>query len=179
MRLTKWLFALALVSSFAMSCGNGQPRYYRIGINRTPLENLPASCYAGGIVPPTTDKSTNVVEVQQWSLWDGTDGKLELVIGDMSVFSLGNAERVRVNGDAIEGGPTTFSEIREQVNPQRTVKTITTVVFTDLGPTARGTLTLDSNTTCTNCGTPACKVDMAVTGRLVDSTPTMIYTPAP
>ena len=179
MHLTKWTIALAVASLATLPCGGGQPRYYRVSINRAPLENLPASCYAGGVVPTNTDKSTNVVDLQQWSVWDGTDGKLFLVVGDLSSFTLGNAERVRINGEAIEGGPTSFTEVREVVNPQRTTKTTATVSFTELSGTAKGTLTLNSETTCTNCGTPTCGVSLPFAGRKLEVNPLMVYTPTP
>jgi len=173
------MLGLVALSLAAFSCGGGQPRYYRVAINRSALENLPASCYAGGVVPSTTDKSTNVVEVQQWSIWDGTDGKLYLVIGDLSGFTLGNAERVRISGEAIEGGPTSFTAVREQVSSQRTLKTTATISFTELGGTAKGILSLNSEMTCTNCGTPTCGVTLPFSGRKLEADPLMVYTPAP
>ena len=54
----------------------------------------------------------------------GSDVKKKLFSGQNAL-----GEKVRLNGDAIEGGPLTFTTTREQVNPQRTIKTTATITL--------------------------------------------------
>jgi hypothetical protein len=176
MKMLKLSLLLASLSLTA-ACGAGSPRYYMVAIDRSPAEALPATCYRGGTAPQATDKSTSVITAQQWVVWDGPDNTLYLGVGDMSVFDLGDAQNVRINGSAIAGKMPTFTETREQVTLGATVTTSVTVNLTDLSNTLKGTLTLDSKTACTNCGIPACNVALPITGHRFDANPEMNYVP--
>ncbi len=190
MRTLKWLLAVAVLPVLS-ACGGGSPRHYYITVNRGALEALPATCYSSGTAPTNTDRSSNMFEFQQWSVWDGTEGKLYLVVGSMSVFDLGDAPNVSITGDAIEGGPLVFTTTRETntttggANPTTVNRKLTTTVtFTELGGSAKGTLTLSSQTTCTGavCPTPAtpnCNIDLPFVGRKIEGSNEIVYVPGP
>jgi len=175
MRLT----SLCLLASLAVfsACGSS-PRYFQVAIDRSSLDSLPGSCYIGGNAPTITDKSTNVMIGQQWTLYDGEQGKSYLAIGDLSNFHLGDASAVSVRGNVIQGGPTSFTTTRTRVDPTRTITTTATVTFTQLDTTAKGTIKLDSSTACTGmCNAPNCSGELPFLGHQLQVNPEMNYSP--
>lgn len=157
-----------------LGCGQ-QPQYYRVAIDTSSLSNLPSTCYRSGTVPP--EKTTNVVEVGQWIIWDGVDGQEYLQVGDI-VYDLGDAYQVRITaGDAIvstgEGDKKTFVTERTLFNPTRTYKA--TYTFTRRGETPEGTVAISSTCTPgTGCDIPSCEATMSFVGRRLAAEPTVL-----
>ena len=169
-RSTLWAVA-AVMAGGLLGCGE-QPRYYRVAIDASPLDNLPSTCYRSGT--PPTEKTTNVVDVGQWVIWDGTNDQKYLQVGDID-YALGDA-RVRITtGDAIvstagEKGKTTFATERTQADPTRSSKA--TYVFDKLGGTVEGTLSLSYSCSGSGCD-PNCDASLHFVGRQLDVNPTL------
>ncbi|HYO55700.1 hypothetical protein [Archangium sp.] len=170
MRSTLWAVA-AVMAGGLMGCGE-QPRYYRVAIDRSPLNNLPTSCYRPGTVP-TDDKTNNVVDVGQWIIWDGVEGRQYLQVGDID-YELGDAQVRIVQGDAIvstEGDKPTFVVERTQTNPNRTSRA--TYTFNKLGNTLEGTLVLSHACSGGTGCDPNCEASLGFVGRRLDVEPTL------
>jgi hypothetical protein len=164
-----------LVAGSLWGCGQ-QPRYYRVAIDTAPLSQLPSSCYTSGVVPP--ERTTNVVEVGQWILWDGVEERKYLQVGDID-YELGDAYRLRISdGDALvstgEEDKLTFTTERFLFNPTRTFRAIYT--FDELGESPEGTLSLSSQCTGTGCNQPNCEATLTFVGRRLAAEPTVILT---
>jgi hypothetical protein len=166
MRSTWWAVGAVAVGSL-LGCGQ-QPRYYRVAIDETPLHNLPASCYESGTAP--TDQTTNVVDVEQWILWDGVEGRKYLQVGNID-YALGDADDVDINGDALvstgEGGETTFTARRTRTNPDRVYEA--TYTLDQEGETLEGTIALSSTCTGTACAVASCTATLSFVGRRIDA----------
>lgn len=172
MRSTLYAVAAVMVGGM-MGCGE-QPRYYRVSIDRAPLANLPTSCYRSGTVP-TDDRTTNVVDVGQWIIWDGVEGRKYLQVGNID-YRLGDARVQLTEGDAIvstDAEDPTFTVERTQTNPNRTSRA--TYTFEKLGETAEGTIALSY--ACSASGTttcdPNCDASLRFVGRRLDVDPTL------
>jgi hypothetical protein len=170
MRSMLWAVA-AVMAGGLVGCGE-QPRYYRVAIERAPLNNLPTSCYRSGTVP-TDDKTNNAVDVGQWIIWDGVEGQKYLQVGDID-YRLGDARVFIGEGDAIvstEADEPTFIIERTQTNPNRTSRA--TYTFEKLGDTLEGTLALSyACSGGTGCD-PNCDASLRVVGRRLDVDPTL------
>lgn len=166
LRSTLWAVAAVLMAG-TMGCGS-EPKYYRVAIDRSPLDNLPTSCYSSGT--PPTDKTNNVVDVAQWILWDGVEDRQYLQVGAID-YTLGDA-RVRITtGDAIVSSEvdkkTTFTVERTQTNPARTSRATYTLDKTSMD-TLEGTLSLHYECSGTGCS-PNCDASLHFVGRQVDA----------
>lgn len=170
-RSTLWAVAAVLVGG-TLGCGE-QPKYYRVSIDRAPLDNLPASCYRSGTTP--TDKTNNVVDVAQWVLWNGVEDRQYLQVGNID-YSLGDA-RVRIDvGDAIVSSEvdkkTTFAVERTQADPARTTRATYTLDKT--GETIEGTLSLSYSCTGTTGCAPNCEASLHFVGIHLDADPMLV-----
>jgi hypothetical protein len=171
MNLRSTLYGVAaVVMGGLLGCG-GQPSYYRVAIDRSPLENLPDSCYSSGSAPAPTDRTTNAVDVGQWIIWDGVEDRKYLQVGNIT-YGLGSSQ-VQINaGDAYvstgDAKKTTFVIERTQTGPNRTMKA--TYTFDKLGETAEGTLELSHTCSGTGC-TPDCAATLRFVGRRLDVDP--------
>lgn len=169
LRSTLWAVA-AVMAGGVMGCGE-QPKYYRVAIDRSPLDNLPGTCYRSGT--PSTDKTNNMVEVVQWVVWDGVDDRQYLQVGGID-YTLGNA-RVRIDaGDAIissaDTKTTTF--VAERTQTDRVSRA--TYTFDKEGETIEGTLSLSyACTAATGCD-PNCDASLHFVGRRLDADPMLV-----
>ena len=162
MRSTLYAVAAVMVGGM-MGCGE-QPRYYRVSIDRAPLANLPTSCYRSGTVP-TDDRTTSVVDVGQWIIWDGVEDRKYLQVGDID-YVLGDAQVRITAGDAIvssEADKPTFTAERTQTGPNRTSRA--TYTFEKLGDTVEGTLALSYACSGTTGCDPNCDASLRFVGR--------------
>ncbi len=176
MNLRSTLCAVSAVLAMGlMGCGE-QPQYYRVSIDRSPLGNVPSSCYSSGTAPSPNDRTTNIVDVAQWVIWDGVDGQKYLQVGDIN-YALGDA-RVDIDvGDAIvstEGDKPTFTVERMQTGPNRVSRA--TFTFDKLGDTLQGKLALSYECTGTTTCPPACNTSLDFVGRRLTAEPMVVVT---
>jgi hypothetical protein len=176
MRFIKWAVAVAAASSL-MGCGNSQPSVYRVALDRAVVPN---TCYRTAPTG-TPDTTTNLIDEKQWVVWEGLDGKKYLETGSIS-YVLGDAQRIIIIGDAIEGGKddskqTVFSTVHTQNQSANEIYTTSAVyTFEELGKTLKGTLALHSNCAGSNCGgTPTCDVTVNFSGRQIDADSSILY----
>lgn len=184
MRSLKWAVAVVAASSL-LGCGGDQPAIYRVAIQRLTAENTPSSCYRTGQAPTViADKSTNLVDQQQWVVWTGVEDAMYLEPGALN-YSMGQAERVVISSDAIQGakadGKTTFVTERTQTDSATEVYTTTATYNIDkLGRTIEGALTLHSQCAGADCGgTPTCDITLTFAGIKIDADQLSLYTATP
>ncbi len=170
MRSTLWVLGAVMVGGM-MGCGQ-QPRYYRVAIDTSPLNNLTPSCYSDNTVP-TDDRTANVVDVGQWIIWDGVEDRKYLQVGDVD-YELGDAQVRIIAGDAIvssEADKPTFTAERTQTGPNRTSRA--TYTFDKLGETVEGTLALSFSCSAPTGCPPNCEASLPFVGRRLDVDPTL------
>jgi hypothetical protein len=177
MRFMKWAVAVAAVSSL-MGCGNSQPSVYRVALAR--VGTLPTSCYRTAPTG-TPNTTTNLVDEKQWVIWEGLDDKMYLETGSIN-YQLGDAERILITGDAIEGGKddskqTVFTSVHTETQSATEVYTTSaTYTFEELGKTLKGNLALHSNCAGANCaGTPTCDTTLDFSGRQINADSSILY----
>jgi hypothetical protein len=192
MRSTLLLAVVALAA--ATGCNNGQPRIYKIALDRTPERTIAdPSCYKNSQLPSGAQETdVNYREDHQWVIWDSGDGKQYLDIGT-ATFQLGDAPKITV-GDMIETTQSgTFQGSRNVTNPfpgiqntTETRQTSITVTFTDEGSAPTGTVQLRSQYACVgNCPQPnpvpdsvSCATQLSFWARRIDTSRIEGYTPA-
>ena len=164
-----------------VSCGGGQPRVYKVAVNPSALNALPASCFRTGSTSTDTTTFTNAFVDMEWSLWDGPADKQYLDVGTNLVFALGQANAIKIcsgAGDSlpclIEGGPKAFTvsrvAVKNSVSPAETDTRTVTITFDDTpGATAKGTANLKSTYTCSGCNQPSCEVNLPFVARRIDA----------
>ena len=174
----KMLRSLALaVLPLVAGCGPSQARVYRLAVDPSVLLNLPTTCYRNNATQYDKSTWTNYKLQYDIAIWDGVDGKSYLDMGQQS-FNLGDARRIQVVAP-IEGAANVYtaSVKDETLAPSNSATEISTqtitVAFTELGATARGTITLRSEYSCTNCSNnngqvAKCEAALAFTGRKID-----------
>jgi len=165
------LAALPLVAG----CGGSQARVYRIAVDPAPLLNLPTTCYRNNATQYEKTTWSNYKLQYDISIFDTVDGKSMLDMGSQT-FQLGQAVPVKVVAP-IEGSANVYTASSKQEtlaapnDPFTDITTtVVTVAFTELGGTARGTLSLRSEYSCTNCSNnnnqvAKCEVQLPFTGR--------------
>ncbi len=162
------LAALA-ASTLLLGC-DPQPNVYKVAIDTSPLNSLPAECYASGSTPPTTVTTTNVVDEQTWTWWPGVDKTSYLQVGSLSGYNLASAADIAI-GDTIQGEDKTFTATRIVASTTGTADTNTQTVKITLkdapGATIQGTMFLRSEHTCSpsQCSRRTCEVTMNFVGR--------------
>ncbi len=166
MRSMKWAVAVVAASSL-LGCGNPQPSIYRVAVQAVAV---PSTCYRTA-PSGTPDTTTNIVDEKQWVIWEGIDNKFYLEPGNIA-YSLGEAQRINITTDAIEGGKNdnkqyVFSTTRTQTASANEVYTTSAIyTFDELGKTVTGTLALHSNCAGSNCNSiPTCDVTVNFSGR--------------
>ncbi len=191
MRSTLLLSILALAA--VTGCNNGQPRIYRVALDRTPERTIAdPSCYRNSQLP-SGDQETDVNyrEEHQWVIWDSGDGKQYLDIGS-ATFHLGDAPTINV-ADMIETSQSgTFQGSRNVTNPYpgiqnttETRQTSITVIFNDEGASPTGTVQLSAKYACVgNCPQPnqvpdsvSCGTQLSFFARRVDTSRIEAYQP--
>jgi len=184
MRSLKWAVAVVAVSGL-LGCGNSQPSIYRVAVQRLTAENTPSSCYRTGQAPTTIpDKSTNLVDQQQWVVWEGLEEAVYLEPGTLN-YAMGQAERVAISADAIQGakadGTYTFTSERTQTDSATEVYTTSATYTVDkLGSTLEGSLALHSHCTGADCaGAPTCDITLTFSGIKIDADQLSLYTANP
>jgi hypothetical protein len=184
MHSIKWAVAV-VVAGGLLGCGGPQPTIYRVAVERLTQDKIPTSCYRTGNAPTTTpDRTSNMVNQEQWVLWEGVDGAKYLDVGGDINYFMGNAERVDIDGDAIvddnDDGKDVFTT--ERVRTESTTEIYTTsatYTFDELGKTLKGTLLLRSNCAGSNCGgTPSCEITLNFSGRKIDTDQFSFYSPS-
>jgi hypothetical protein len=186
---------LAATAFFALvGCTPGQPKLYRVALDRSPERNVAApSCYRNSQLPGGKQISeVHFFEDHQWVLWDGIEGKQYLDIGAQT-FQLGHAPTITVT-DMIEGSDKVFSAQHSEQGPfpgvqaTETRQTLVAVTFNDLGNSPTGTMLLKAEYACINgnqsCPTPntvpdsvTCSATLNFVARLVATSQTTNYAP--
>lgn len=180
MRSMKWAVA-AVVTSGLLGCGGSQPSIYRVAIERLTVANLPQTCYRAGQAPTTIpDKTTNMVDEEQWVYWEGVEDVSYLDIGTIN-YGMGQAQRVNITGDSIQGGKDddkyVFTAERVETDSATEIYTTSATYTIDkLGETIEGSLALHSACAGTDCaGTPTCDVSLAFVGRKIKTDQLSLY----
>jgi hypothetical protein len=167
MRMRSILWTVVGATSL-LGCGL-QPQHYRVAIDESPLQELPSTCYRTGEVP--ADRTNNVVDVQQWSVWEGVEDRKYLQVGNLN-YRLGDAYNISINGDAVisqeKADKPTFVAERVDVELDRTITTRATYTLDSQGETLEGTLALSSSCEGANCDRPACEATVPFVGRRLD-----------
>jgi hypothetical protein len=160
------LLCLAAAGVAAAGCGGSPVTTYRVAVDETALGGLPASCYAGGTLPTQKDLNPNEFPEFIWTVWSGPSGKSYLdtsLFGETKAIGLGDAAPVSVIGAIESSDSKTYNGTDTQQNippPPGTIPpagyTNTQVLqlqvaFDSTGGTAAGTITLQSQYTCSNC----------------------------
>jgi hypothetical protein len=184
MRSLKWAVAVVAATSF-LGCGGNQPSIYRVAVQRLTAENTPSSCYRTGQAPTTIpDKATNLVDQQQWVVWEGVEDAMYLEPGALN-YAMGQAERVVISADAIQGAKTdktyTFASERTQTDSATEVYTTSATYSIDkLGSTLEGSLTLHSQCAGADCAaSPTCDITLTYSGIKIDADQLSLYTATP
>jgi hypothetical protein len=178
MRSITWAVAVVAAASL-LGCESSQPAIYLVAVEPV-AQHVPSTCYRPNQAPTNMDTTTNVVDQQQWVIWMGVDDTAYLDPGTIN-YTLGQAQRVVINGDAVQGtkadGKYTFTAERTQANSTTEVYTTSAIYTIDkLGDTLEGTLALHSTCAGTNCSTiPTCDVSVAFAGRKVDTDQISVY----
>jgi len=166
--------------------GCGQPeKYYRVVVDRSPLNNLPSSCYVNNTQPPPGGTTNLQQVVQQWVLWEGTEGRRYLELDGNIRYELGNAFPVSISGDVLtnqaDAEKTTFVAERTEVEPNRTFRA--TYTFDNEGGLFQGNVIEGSialSSTCAPTATstcnnrPNCEATLRFSGRMVDADPVRV-----
>ncbi|WP_407740145.1 hypothetical protein [Hyalangium sp.] len=166
----KWAVAVVAASSLVGCFNNSQPSIYRVAVTPTVA---PSSCYKTAPTG-TPDTTTNLVDEKQWVIWEGIDDKFYLEPGTIN-YQMGEAQRINITTDAIEGGKQdkqyVFTTVRTQTAGTNEVYTTSaTYTFDELGKTLQGTLTLHSSCAGSNCSTTSqttCDISTTFSGRQI------------
>jgi hypothetical protein len=171
----------AVVAGGLMGCGEPQ-KYYRVVVDRSPLNNLPSSCYPNNTPPTQPQPTSNLQDVQQWILWDGLEGRKYLEAGAIN-YSLAGTN-LNIGNDAIvstaEADKTTFVAERTDIEPGRTYRA--TFTFDNEGGLFQGNVIEGSialSYTCTptgafTCNRPNCDATLRFSGRQVEADPMLL-----
>ena len=187
------LFAVVAVATL-VGCNNGQPRIYRVALDRTPEKTIAdPSCYKNGQLPSGSQVSeVNYREEHQWVIWDSGDGKQYLDLGSAS-FQLGNAPKIVVSEMIETSQNGTFQGSRNETNPfpaiqntTETRQTSITVAFNDEGAAPTGSVQLKAQYACVgNCPNPnpmpdsvSCATQLSFWARRIDTSRIEGYSPA-
>lgn len=173
MRSIKWAVAVVAMGGL-LGCGGPQPSIYRVAVERLTVQNVPSTCYRSGQAPtaPFPDVSTNLVDEQQWVIWEGVEDTSYLETGGVD-YGLGQAQDVSIGGDAIQGGKEddnwVFTSTRTLTESATEVYTTSaTYTIESLGETLEGSLALNSACAGADCGgTPSCNVTLRFVGRKI------------
>jgi hypothetical protein len=177
MNLRSTLCAVAAVMTVGMmGCGE-QPKYYRVSIDRAPLGSMPSSCYTSGTAPTPNDRTTHVVDVAQWVLWDGVEGQQYLAVGDIN-YPLGDS-RVDIDvSDAIvsveKAEKPTFTIERTQTGPNRVSRA--TYTLEKVGETLEGSIALSYECSGSTACAPNCNASLKFVGRRLSAEPMVVVT---
>jgi hypothetical protein len=154
-------------------------------MQRLSSETIPSSCYRTGQAPTTiADKATNLVDQQQWVVWEGVGDAAYLEPGSLN-YGMGQARRVELAADAIQGakadGKYTFTSERTQTASATEVYTTSATYTLDkLGSTIEGTLALHSHCTGADCNSsPTCDITLTFSGIKIDADQFSVYTANP
>lgn len=183
MRSLKWAVAVVAATSF-LGCGGNQPSIYRVAVQRLSAENTPSTCYRATQAPTTIpDKATNLVDQQQWVVWEGVEDAVYLEPGSLN-YAMGQAERVVISADAIQGakadGKYTFVTERTLTDTDEINTTTATFTIDKLGATIEGSLALHSQCTGTNCNSsPTCDITLTYSGIKIDADQFSLYSATP
>jgi hypothetical protein len=171
----------AVVAGGLMGCGEPQ-KYYRVVVDRSPLNNLPSSCYPNNTPPAQPQPTSNLQDVQQWILWDGLEGRKYLEAGTINYALAGT--NLNIGNDAIlstaDADKTTFVAERTDIEPGRTYRA--TYTFDNEGGLFQGNVIEGSialSYTCTptgafTCNRPNCDATLRFSGRQVDADPMLL-----
>lgn len=178
MRSITWAVAVMAASSL-LGCENSQPTLYRVAVEPV-AQHVPTTCYRANQAPTNTDTATNIVDQQQWVVWQGVDDTVYLEPGVIN-YTLGQAQRVVITGDAIQGtqadGKYTFTTERTQADSETEVYTTSATYTIDkLGDTLEGILALHSHCTGDDCANiPTCDASVTFAGRKIDTDQISLY----
>jgi hypothetical protein len=177
------------------ACNNGQPRIYKIALDKTPeTPVLDATCYFNNPMPAANVETTNLRTEEQWVIWDAaaTDGSpLEYLdsgdqkakLGDSPSFEFDSAIETSQPGTFVA---TTRSELANGTFYTQVRNSTMTVKFSDEGASPTGTMDLHSEYACTpmsNCPVAGpgddfqtCSVTLNFTARRIDASRVDSYT---
>lgn len=178
MRSISWAVAVVAAGSL-LGCEGSQPAIYRVAVEPV-SQHVPTTCYRANQAPAAPDTTTNIVDQQEWVVWEGLDDTVYLEPGAIN-YILGQAQRVVINGDAIQGtkadGKYTFTTERTQTDSATEVYTTSATYTIDkLGDTLEGTLALHSHCTGADCNNiPTCDVSVKFAGRKIKTDQISVY----
>jgi hypothetical protein len=165
--------------------GCGQPeKYYRVVVDGSSLSNLPSTCYSNNTPPPPGGTTNLLQDVQQWVLWEGTEGRRYLQLDNDITYVLGNAYTIDIDGEVLtnqaDADKTTFVAERTQVDPNRTFRV--TYTFDNegglfQGNVIEGSIALSSTcapTATATCNRPNCEATLRFSGRMVNAEPVRV-----
>lgn len=193
MRSTKLVLLGALSLLGLVGCNGGQPRIYRVAIDKTPIRTIAdPSCFRGNILPSGRGQlsEVNFREEDEWVIWDGVEGKQYLDLGTQS-YKLGDSPEIRV-ADLIEGSDKVFSAQRNEVKPfpgvEATESRQTQIVVTwnDYSFAPTGTIQLTAQYACVagreQCPNPnptpdsvSCRSQLNFTARRIEASHITAY----
>ena len=146
------LGALSLLS--LVGCLQGQPRIYRVAVDKTPVRTIAVpSCFRNNNLPAGRGNITeqNYRSEEEWVIWNGADQTEYLDIGTQT-YNLGDAPTIRIS-DVIEGSEKTFSALRNEQKPiadqyTEARQTQISVKFNDYSAVPVGTIALNAQYAC-------------------------------
>lgn len=154
------LVALSAVSLLALvGCNNGQPRIYRVAVDKTPIRTIAVpSCFRNNNLPAGRGNITeqNYRDEDEWIIWQGNlneqNKQIEYLDLGTQAFDLGDAPTIRVS-DLIEGTEQTFSALRNEQKPigsdyTEARQTQISVKFNDYSFVPTGTIALSAQYAC-------------------------------
>lgn len=197
MRSMKLLVVSAVSLLALVGCNAGQPRIYRVALDRAPEKTISVpTCFRNSNLPNNRDVITeqSFREQNDWSLWDGVNGEQFLDMGEFS-FKLGDSRAIKsseliADNSVISGKDKSFVAAHSYTEPQGNnftfaYQTQINVTFSDYSFSPVGTISLQSayaclrgNNDCPGQGaTPAdvapadaatCNVSLAFQARKID-----------
>lgn len=192
MRTLRIVLAAVVVAGLA-SCSPAVAWIYRISVDMSGTQGLPASCYKNNQTPFDKTTLTGITEEYEWVIWPGMDGNNYLDMGRQT-WDIGQAEQIKV-GELLLGKDKTFegTRVEQQLanpaagNPTYSNQTDSkvTVTFDELGGAAKGTIKLLSKYSCTSCTigqggdnkVATCEASLKFEGRRIDTQAVAQYSP--
>lgn len=159
------LVTLAALATSA--CGGGQPRIFKVALDRTAQNQITtSSCYINSTSPQYPERtSQNLFEDATWVIWDGDQQELFLDVGSLSV-GLAHAAPLRLD-ELVKGNSADkiFTAVKTQTcvgnfgggatpacapspNALSQINWVAKFTFEQLGNTIKGNLDVTSDYSC-------------------------------
>lgn len=178
--------ALSVVSAVAFlslaGCNSGQPRIYKVAIDRKPLRTITTpTCYRNSALPSSQGQynEENFRAEDDWTIWGG-EGQTEYLDMGTESFQLGSAPEIEVDASTvIQGTDKNFAANRSVQRPIASLytevrQTQIAVKFDNYSASPTGTIQLTSQYACIP-GTMACPVGEASPPDAASCTATLTF----